>query len=110
MKEPEKFKPGAGGLQGTKGWRGRGVGGSYCPVTSASHHCPHFSVLACSGGAPFINFLYRPTKVSLSLLQCAQFFIQAHFCENTGEIRALFGKNTAVIRAKLRFCDVVVFL
>ena len=26
--------------------------------------------------------------------QCAQFFIRAHFCKDTGERRAFFGKNT----------------
>ena len=40
----------------------------------------------------------------LPVQQCAQFFIRAHFCENTCEIRSLLGKNTGVIRVKIQHC------
>ena len=51
-------------------------------------------------------------------IQCAQFFIRAHFCKNMGEIRALFwqkygrytGENTGKIQVFVilsSFCDLV---
>ena len=45
-------------------------------------------------------------------LQCAQFFIQAHFCENTGKIRVLFWQEYSCYTGKIKlmlssFCDLV---
>ena len=46
--------------------------------------------------------------------QCSQFFRRAHFGKKTGERRAFLDKNTGIRRAqrraKLKFCDFVVFL
>lgn len=39
--------------------------------------------------------------------KCTQFFIQANFCKNMGERRALFGQK---YRQNSSFCDSVVFL
>ena len=45
-------------------------------------------------------------------LQCAQFFIQAQFCENTGKIRVLFWQEYSRYTGKIKlmlssFCDLV---